>query len=168
MTVKAIFNYLKKHELVLTTAESCTAGRIIHLLAKLAGSGECLDAGFVVYSETAKIRLLDVKQATINTYTLTSEEVAREMVAGAAKGSPANVIVSTTGIAGSKPMDGIPPGTICFAWGFKIKKQTLLFSETKHFTGTRTHILTEAAKYALQNIPHLHQSILKGDVVAHH
>src|SRR4051812_48300189 len=109
--IKAILKYLKNENLVLTTAESCTAGRIIHLLAKYPGSGECLDAGFVVYSKRAKKRILKVKQTTIDKYTLTSEEVAIEMVLGALEHSDANVAISSTGIAGPKPMDGVSVGT---------------------------------------------------------
>lgn len=96
--IKAVLSYLKENHLILTTAESCTAGQIIHLLAKIPGSGECLDAGFVVYSENAKKRILNVKQNTIDDYTLTSEEVAREMAQGALKHSLANVVVATTGL----------------------------------------------------------------------
>lgn len=151
--------YLKKHKLTLTTAEPCTAGRIIHLLAKISGSGACLDAGFVVYSETAKKRLLGVKQATIDKHTLTSEEVAREMAKGALKDNVANVVISTTGIAGPEPIDGIPSGTICFAWGFNIDHKKTLYSETKHFDGTRIRILTKAAKYALLQIPKYHRYV---------
>ncbi len=65
MQIKDVLHYLKKHNLILTTAESCTAGRIIHLLAKIPGSGACLDTGYVVYSVAAKKRLLNVKQETM-------------------------------------------------------------------------------------------------------
>lgn len=156
--IKGILTYLQKENLILTTAESCTAGRIIHLLAKYSGSGSSLDAGYVVYSIRAKKRLLKVKQETIDKFTLTSEEVAKEMVMGAFQDSYANVIVSTTGIAGPEPMDGIPKGTICFGWGFKFSNQIIHYSETQHFEGNRSQILTSAAKYALIKIPELHQS----------
>jgi PncC family amidohydrolase len=160
MSIKKILSYLEKKELVLTTAESCTAGRIIHLLGKITGSGACLDAGYVVYSVEAKKRLLNVQQSTIDKYNLTSEEVAREMVDGALKDSAAQVGVATTGVAGPEPQDGIPKGTICFAWGFYMNGQKVLYSETKHFNGTRAQVLTTAAKYALIKIPELHHSLI--------
>lgn len=156
-----VLDYLKERELILTTAESCTAGRIIHLLAKIAGSGACLDAGYVVYLKSSKQRLLGVKQSTIDSFTLTSEEVAREMVEGALHESPASVSVSTTGIAGPEPMDGIPPGTVCFGWGFKTSVGVILYSETQHFNGERDQILTRAAEYALIKIPLFHQLLLR-------
>jgi nicotinamide-nucleotide amidase len=156
---KKIFSYLKDHELILTTAESCTAGRIIHILAKFAGSGECLDAGYVVYSVEAKKRLLGVKQLTIDKFTLTSEDVAREMVQGALKDSRANVVVATTGVAGPEPMDDIPPGTVCFGWGFKTNHDLAVYSETKHFKGGRSQVLRLAAQYALRRIPYYHNKL---------
>jgi nicotinamide-nucleotide amidase len=155
--IKEVLNYLKNEHLILTTAESCTAGRVIHLLAKYAGSGQCLEAGYVVYSKQAKKRLLNVKQQTIDKFTLTSEEVAREMVVGALRDSSANAVVATTGIAGSEPMDGIPAGTICFGWGFQFSGKMFIYSETQHFEGKKVQVLTDAAKYALVKIPSYHQ-----------
>jgi nicotinamide-nucleotide amidase len=162
-SIKSVLVYLKKNQLLLTTAESCTAGEIIHLLAQFEGSGACLDAGFVVYSSNAKKRLLGVRQETIDEFTLSSEEVAREMVQGALRNSPADVGVATTGVAGTDPMDGVPPGTICFSWGFKFSEgeNTQLFSETLHFTGDKTQILTEAAEYALLRIPYYHDLLIQ-------
>ena len=157
--IKEVLFYLQKHKLLLTTAESCTAGKIIQLLAKIPGSGESLDAGFVVYSASAKKKVLQVNQHTIDSYSLTSEEVAREMVDGAMKHSDANVIVATTGIAGPDAKDGIPPGTVCFAWGFNISQKISCFSTTKNFSGSRTQVLTAAATYALVEIPKLHTSL---------
>lgn len=153
--IEAVLDYLKEKKLVLTTAESCTAGRVINLLAKIPGSGESLDAGFVVYSAKAKKRVLHVKQNTINQFTLTSEEVAREMVQGALKHTVADVVVATTGVAGPGDKEDIPEGTVCFAWGFKLQKISL-FSETRHFSGSRNYIFTRAATYALTQTPKLH------------
>ncbi len=158
--LKTILSYLKDNHLTLTTAESCTAGRIIHLLGRIAGSGACLDAGYVVYSSKAKKKLLSVKQATIDKYTLTSEEVAREMTEGALKIGNANIVIATTGVAGPEPMDGIPKGTICFGWGIQVNKKTIVYTKTKHFDGTRIQIVTRAAEYALLQIPHYHQKFL--------
>lgn len=114
----ATIDYLKQHRLLLTTAESCTAGKIITLLSQVEGSGACIECGYVVYSEEAKQRLLGVSAYTIKTFNLTSCEVAREMAQGALRDSPAQVAVATTGLLGPDSIDGIPPGTVCFAWAF--------------------------------------------------
>lgn len=149
--------YLRKHELCLVTAESCTAGMIIALLADVPGSGSFIDCGFLTYSELSKKRLLKVRQSTIDKHTLTSEQVAREMALGALHRSYGNAAITTTGITGSEPVDGIAPGTICFAWGFELKShRPVVFSETKHFKGDRAELSTIAARYALRRFPHFH------------
>ncbi|STX55566.1 Competence-damage inducible protein CinA [Legionella beliardensis] len=159
--MKNVINYLKQNHLILSTAESCTAGQVLAILANFEGCGECIDVGYVVYSESAKKDILKVKQNTIERYTLTSEQVAREMACGAFYKSRANVVLATTGLTGEKPMDGIKPGTICFAWGFKGPKTNdiILFSETKIFEGERAKIQTLAAEHALLAIPSLHKTV---------
>ena len=107
---------LRDLKLMLATAESCTAGTIVAMLSDIEGCGAFMDCGFVVYSSDSKQRLLDVKPSTIETFNMTSEEVAREMAAGALRNSKANVAVATTGIAG--PGGGTeekPVGTVAIA-----------------------------------------------------
>ncbi|MCW8418513.1 nicotinamide-nucleotide amidohydrolase family protein [Fluoribacter dumoffii] len=151
--LRELVSFLKSHKLKLSTAESCTSGYIIHLLSKVPKSGEVLDTGFVVYSEEAKLKVLGVKKKTIKNFNLTSEEVAREMVQGALRYTQANIAVASTGIAGSKPMDGIPPGTICFAWLIKHNSKNILVSETVLFKGSKSQKQKLAAAYALKQIP---------------
>lgn len=89
MSVAAsIVEYLKHHQLVITTAESCTAGKIITLLSQVDGSGSWIESGYVVYSPEAKQRLLNVRRYTIDTFNLTSCEVAQEMAQGALRDGP--------------------------------------------------------------------------------
>ncbi len=159
MQIETIVEYFKEHQLLLATAESCTAGNIITLLATCPGSGRYMDAGYVVYSPQAKQRLLAVQQATIDRFGLTSEEVAREMASGALRDSPANVVVATTGVAGPDGMDGIAPGTVCFAWAFGAQGELRMFSCTEHFPGDRMAVLGAASTFALAEIPRLHASL---------
>lgn len=153
--------YLRKHELCLVTAESCTAGMVTALLADVPGAGAFLDCGLVTYSEISKKRLLKVSQKTIDKYTLTSEHVAREMAAGALRKSCGNAVITTTGVTGPEPVDNIPPGTICFAWGFWREDRVIIFSETKHFRGEREALRTIAARYALRRFSHFHARSLQ-------
>ena len=57
-TIESMLDYLKDHELQLTTAESCTAGKVVGLLSEIPGSGSCIESGYVVYSPEAKQRQL--------------------------------------------------------------------------------------------------------------
>jgi PncC family amidohydrolase len=153
--------YLKQQRLRLATAESCTAGMVISLLADVEGSGALMDCGYVVYSPEAKKRLLGVLQETMDTYNLTSEEVAREMALGALRDSTANVAIANTGVAGPDAMDGIPPGTVCLAWAFHYAKQNVVFSRTLHFEGDRQVVRRAAAEYSILHVEHFHGEMLR-------
>lgn len=159
-----INSYLTSQKLVLTTAESCTAGTIVATLSDIEGCGGFMDCGYVTYSQESKQRLLQVQSSTINTFTLYSEEVAREMAIGALKDSSANVAVATTGVAGAEPMDGIPPGTVCVAWAFQRSPQhhVIVFSRTIHLRGDREQIRKEASNYAINGVVHFHRKLLDG------
>lgn len=99
-SIEVTVEYLRKHALMLTTAESCTGGQIIALIAQVPGSGEVVECGYVVYSPEAKQRLLGGSAKTIANFNLTSVEVAKEMALGALRDSPATVAIATTGLCG--------------------------------------------------------------------
>ncbi len=161
--LQSVLRYLQDNKLKLVTAESCTAGMIASTLADEPGSGSWLECAFVTYSESAKIRCIDVKPETIERYNLTSEEVAREMAEGALKGADANVAIADTGVAGPGAGEGgIPAGTICFAGSFQDEDGGVAtFSETRHFDGDRNAVRRAGADYAINRIWHYHNEALK-------
>lgn len=163
MDVSEIVEYLKDQQLVVASAESCTAGRIIALLAQVPGAGSLIECGYVVYSPEAKQRLLGVNPKTIEHFNLTSVEVAREMASGALRNSPATVAVATTGLCGDEDMDGIPAGTVCFAWAFLHEGRLALFSDKLRFFGNRENMQRDAAMYALEQLPRLHKRVTVGE-----
>lgn len=108
---------LKSSNYRLATAESCTGGGVAYAITSIAGSSDWFDRGFVVYSNQAKIDLLQVREVTLQDYGAVSEEVAREMSAGALQNSKADISLAVTGIAGpSGGTNDKPAGTVCFAW----------------------------------------------------
>lgn len=152
--VDEVATFMHQHELVLTTAESCTAGLIAATLADIPGAGALLDCAYVVYSVRSKQHCVGVQAETLQRHNLTSEAVAREMAAGALKNSHANVAIANTGVTDDTD-PGIAPGTQCFAWAFKHPNgsHAQLFSETRKFDGERNEIRTAAALYALTRLP---------------
>lgn len=161
--IEDVVKYLQDEDLLLATAESCTAGEMVTLLAQIPGSGSLIECGYVVYSPEAKQRLLGVKPETIEQFNLTSREVAYEMALGALRDSPATVAVATTGLCGPDDMDGIPAGTVCFAWGFVHDGQTRIYTHQHLFSGDRESVQNQASLYALEQISHFHQRMLKGE-----
>ncbi len=95
-------------------AESCTGGMLAAALTDLPGSSALLDRGFVTYTNAAKVAMLDVRQETLVKFGAVSEQVAKEMAAGALAHSDAQIAVSITGIAGPGGSEHKPEGRVCF------------------------------------------------------
>lgn len=161
-------DYLRDNQLKLATAESCTAGLVVSELARVSGSGACLDCGLAVYSPESKNRYLNVSFDTMETHGLTSEAVALEMAVGALKRNDANVAVANTGVAGpGSADDGTPEGRVCFAWVFRCGDTVHSFSETRDFDGERNTVRLSAAHYCLEQIPLYHQQALEAHRQSH-
>ena len=150
--------YLRSADLSLITAESCTAGQISAELSAVAGSGKVMEGGFVVYSPAAKLALLGLER-----FNLTSVEVAEAMARAALQRSPASAALAVTGLLGSEAKDGIPPGTVCFAWAFRLPAGLALFSRRERFHGDPARMRREATRWALRRLPEFHQRALRGE-----
>ena len=141
---------LKRRELKLATAESCTGGWIAQVVTSIAGSSEWFERGFVTYSNDAKTDLLGVRAPTLARHGAVSEETAREMASGALARSRAQFAIAVTGIAG--PGGGTrkkPVGTVCFAWAMKRRATG---SATRRFHGSRRRIRERSVAFALQGL----------------
>lgn len=100
-----------------TCAESCTGGGIAHGITAVAGSSQWFNAGFVTYSNIAKVQLLSVDETVLAEHGAVSEAVVCAMAQGAARATGADVAVAVSGIAG--PDGGSvdkPVGTVWLAW----------------------------------------------------
>jgi nicotinamide-nucleotide amidase len=82
------------------TAESCTGGLIANRFTNVSGSSAAFVNGLVTYSNESKMRLLGVREETLNAHGAVSEETAREMAEGARERSRVDFALSATGIAG--------------------------------------------------------------------
>ena len=102
ITVKSLL----KRKATLATAESCTGGLIADRITNVPGASEIFLAGYVTYSNEAKIDILNVDRKIIETYGAVSEQVASAMAEGARKRAGAMFALATTGVAG--PSGGSP------------------------------------------------------------
>ncbi|UPT70272.1 MAG: competence/damage-inducible protein A [Flavobacterium sp. JAD_PAG50586_2] len=83
-----------------STAESCTGGKIAQMLTAAAGASGYFRGSVVSYSEEAKIELLGVDADLIKKYGVVSAEVALAMAKGIQKTLKTDYAISTTGNAG--------------------------------------------------------------------
>jgi len=141
---------LKRRELMIVTAESCTGGWIGQAITMVPGSSEWFERGFVSYTYISKREMLGVKPRTLARHGAVAEEVVREMARGALAHSHAQVAVSISGVAG--PGGGSPDkpvGTICFAWA---RKGGALVTETQRFRGDRDTVRRRSVAHALRGV----------------
>lgn len=109
----------------IATAESCTGGLIAALLTEIPGSSDVVERGFVTYSNEAKIDLLGVPRATLDSVGAVSRETALAMAAGALANARAEIAVAVTGVAGpGGGSDGKPVGLVHLAVACKGKRPT--------------------------------------------
>lgn len=142
---ESLLNYLVQHQLRLSTAESCTGGRIANLLTSIAGSSNAYDGGVVTYSNALKIDLLGVQEKTLSEFGAVSELTVIAMAEGAKQRFKTDYAIATSGIAG--PGGGTkdkPVGTVWIAVAGKTKTVTQRF----HFDAMRIRTIERASKSA--------------------
>jgi len=95
-----VIGLLKKRNMTLTTAESCTGGLLTGRIVNVAGISDVFKEGYITYASEAKMKILGVNKETIDKYGVVSKEVAIEMAEGACKASKSHASIAITGIAG--------------------------------------------------------------------
>lgn len=142
---------LKKRNLMVVTAESCTGGMIAEALTAVAGSSAWFDRAYVTYSYESKREMLGVHETTIQHYGSVSKECVTEMVLGALQQSHAQVSVACSGIAG--PGGGTPDkpvGTVWLAWARQGWPE--IVTRLMQFQGDRESIRKQTTQVALEGI----------------
>lgn len=133
-------------------AESCTGGLVAAALTEIPGSSEMFEAGFVTYSNDAKMGLLKVSPDVLDTFGAVSIAVAWSMAQAALKATDADVAVAITGVAG--PGGGTikkPVGTVVFARAERGADPSDIHADRKDFGDLgRGGIRLQAALCALE------------------
>jgi nicotinamide-nucleotide amidase len=96
----AVAQLLFNRQETLALAESCTGGLVSHLLTNVPGSSAYFMGGLVTYSNEAKMALLGVSAAVIETHGAVSEETAQAMAMGVRERRGTDWGLAITGIAG--------------------------------------------------------------------
>ena len=133
---------LKAQNKTLSTAESCTGGKISSIITSVASSSDYFKGGIIAYSNEVKINQLGVSSTDIEKGSAVSEKVAGQMAKGAKKQLQTDFAVATTGYAGPK--------------GEKVGQVFIAFASTEKnivvecfFEGERKEIVNKASIKAL-------------------
>ena len=127
---REVSEILWETEKTVSTAESCTGGRIGEAMISVPGASKYFKGGIISYIDEVKENLLGVDHQLLEEKTAVCEEVAIAMVKGACKALNTDYAISATGFAG--PTGGtkeIPVGTIWLAAGSPEKVITLKVEE---------------------------------------
>lgn len=132
-----------------TCAESCTGGGVASAITEIAGSSSWFETGYVTYSNAAKMRLLGVPPAALETHGAVSREVVLAMVEAACRDSGAGLGVAVSGVAGPDGgSEAKPVGTVWFAWSALGR----LSAECLHLPGDRAAVREQAVRVALAGL----------------
>ena len=127
----------------LACAESCTAGRLSQTFVEVDGAEAWFRGGVVAYQVPVKRSLLGVTELSV-----LGEAAVAQMAAGAAELFSAEVTISTSGVLGGEPKDGVDPGTVFVATCV----EGSVTSRTHHFDGTSDEMLDAAVRQALYDL----------------
>jgi PncC family amidohydrolase len=131
-------------------AESCTAGLVADLIARIPGASQVFWGSFVTYSIDAKIRMLGIDGALIQKFGAVSRETALAMAGGALAKSGADYAVAVTGLAGPDgDGSGVPVGTV---WVATAAVRGESRSAGFKFPGERNEVRAAAAEKAITEL----------------
>lgn len=115
---REISQLLWEREETVSTAESCTGGRVAEAIISIPGASKYYKGSIVSYTNETKENLLGISRALLDEKGAVCEEVVREMVKGACKTLNTNYAIAVTGYAGpTSSSDNVPVGTIWIACG---------------------------------------------------
>ncbi|MFT4543569.1 MAG: nicotinamide-nucleotide amidase [Bacteroidia bacterium] len=107
---------LRKKNLTVATAESCTGGLIAHKLTSIPGSSGYFLGSVIAYAYEVKTQSLDVDKKDLLEHGAVSEVVVTQMAEGARKAMKTDYAIAVSGIAGPDGgTDEKPVGTVWIA-----------------------------------------------------
>lgn len=149
----------------MATAESLTGGLIAASVVSIPGASNCLEQGYITYSDDAKSKMLGIPRENIREWKAVSENTARAMAESAARIAECEYGLSATGVAGPDKEDGQPVGTVFIGCSYpaedggrdcEVRKLSL--------SGTRSDIRTQtslaAMKLLLSHVPEKQKQLI--------
>ncbi|MEC9206290.1 MAG: CinA family protein [Pseudomonadota bacterium] len=138
-----------KKDITISSAESCTGGLISKYLTDLSGSSKFFNSSVIAYSNTSKIKLLNVSKKTLKEQGAVSKEVAIEMAKGLLEATNSTIAIAVTGIMElNKNEDNQKPTGVWICWCCADQYKTLY----RDLEGNRTENRTETARLGISGL----------------
>lgn len=137
---------LIRHQKTVAVAESCTGGKLAHLLTSVPGSSRAFKGGWVTYTNEVKEKIASVPAEYLNEYGAISAQTAEIMAQNTLERFDSDFALGVTGVAGPDPAEAKPVGTVFI--GLAEKGQPVRVYQFA-LKGSRRRIQLLAANHAL-------------------
>ena len=143
MIEKLIGEILRRNNLTISCAESCTGGLLTSRLTDVAGSSDYVKGSIISYTDEIKNKILKVQSETLKNFSAVSEETAFEMAKNVREIFQTNIGIGITGYAGPGG-DEVGKVFISLAHEKNVEVKKFLFK------GSRIEIKNQAVDAALR------------------
>ncbi|WP_165066910.1 CinA family protein [Marisediminicola senii] len=146
---RAVIEQLAEAGFTIAVAESLTGGLVAAALTAVPGASAVVSGGVVSYSTAIKHSVLGVSRELLDIRGPVDPDVAAQMASGvrrvlAIDGTPADVGVATTGVAGPGAHDGHPAGTAFVAVDVRGELKVIHLSLTGDRDAIRAGVVSES------------------------
>ena len=140
---------LKQQNKTISTAESCTGGKIAQVLTSKSGASQFFKGSVVSYATQTKIEVLGLTQEIIKTHSVVSAEVAKQMAIHVKRMMKTDYAIATTGNAGPEAGDSDAAiGTVFIA----LATPTEVIVEEFNFGQPREKVIDRTVVQSLQMV----------------
>lgn len=98
--ILSVIKKIKKRNLTISVAESCTGGKVASSIVSNEGVSDIFLGGVVTYSNNSKIEILNIEKKRIHDCGVVSREIAKDMTIGVKKLFKSDISISITGNVG--------------------------------------------------------------------
>lgn len=145
-SAERLYSLLSVRGVTVSVAESCTGGLVGHAITSVPGASTVFHSGIVAYSNDAKIRILGIDEAVINSCGTVSAEAAEAMAEAVRLKTGSDLSLAITGNLGPDALDGGKVGLVYLA--ACIGLDTIV--KEKIFHGDRRHNKYDAAREGIE------------------
>ena len=148
---EAVLTVLKERGETLSTAESCTGGRVSSMLTLVPGASAAMWGGVVAYDNAVKVGQLGVDPRDLERHGAVSEVVVKAMALGAQQRLGTDWAVATSGVAG--PTGGSPEKPVGMVW-MAVAGPDGVAAWCHRFGSQRERIVQRASRKVLTHLYH--------------
>lgn len=156
-SAEQLVHELIERRMTIAVAESLTGGAVVSRLIDTPGASAVVLGGVVAYNTELKHSVLGVDTAVLNVHGPVHPDVAAQMASRvrevlAVGGEPADVGISTTGVAGPDSQHGHPPGTVFIGVAVGADVRVTPLDLVGDRASIRAQVVDAAVEIALQRV----------------